>query len=376
MKAIRIIVSVVFLLVFVGAIGIGSLLFFIDPNKLKPVIAEQVQKNTGYGLLIEGQLSWSFYPRVGIKVEHIALYSPKQNRPFIDLHNVIFVTELKELLHGKQALRGDIYIASIKLASALATEAHVGLNWKDNILTLAPMTANFYTGTVSGAAHGRDLAALPHWDWDIQFKQVQIKPLLQDINGVDSKLKIAGLGNLTFQAQSQGKSQEQILNNLNGAFVYNITNGIVEGMDLNYFVQSAEAIINKQPLSTPTNLNETQFDSLVGAATIRNGMAEINTLTLTSPAFITRAHGSVNLPYQAVNLQLQITSQQEAKTQWAIPVMLTGSMARPDVRLDLTELNIMVAKKDLEKMKSKVHDEVARHLSGDAKVMMNKLLGE
>lgn len=376
MKTLRIILSVILLFVFVCAIGIGSLMFFIDPNKLKPVLAAQVQQNTGYGLVMEGKFSWSFYPRIGIKVDHLVLYSPKQATPFLDLRDVIFVTELQELLHGKQALRGDIYISSIKLLNAQATKAHVGLNWKDNVLTLAPINAGFYDGTISATAHGKNLTLLPHWDWDVQFKGVQIKPLLQDINGADSRLSITSVGNLTFQAQSQGKSREQIMSNLNGAFVYNLSNGVVDGIDLNYFVKAADAVINKQPLTAPTNLTQTDFDSLIGAATIKNGVAEVNAMTLTSSTLIARASGTVNLPYQAVNLQVQVTPQQNLKTQWAIPVMLTGSLARPDVRLDLTELNIMIAKKDLMNIKAKVSEEVNRHLSGDAKQAVNKLLGQ
>ncbi len=63
MKFLKILVSVLLLIVFVGVLAVVCLYIFIDPNKLKPVIIEEVKNQAGYDLNIEGNLSWSFIPQ-------------------------------------------------------------------------------------------------------------------------------------------------------------------------------------------------------------------------------------------------------------------------------------------------------------------------
>ncbi len=63
-----VLVPVVFLLVVVV-----GLLVFIDPNDYKQEISAQVKSASGYELQLEGDLSWSFYPQLGIKTEQVSL---------------------------------------------------------------------------------------------------------------------------------------------------------------------------------------------------------------------------------------------------------------------------------------------------------------
>ena len=71
MKWLKISFSILVLLVLISVLAIGSFLFFMDPNKLKPVIIEETKKRTGYQLAIDGVLSWSFYPNLAIKIDGI-----------------------------------------------------------------------------------------------------------------------------------------------------------------------------------------------------------------------------------------------------------------------------------------------------------------
>src|SRR3990167_9308712 len=250
MKTIKILSSIIALLVTVVVVAVACLFVFMDPNKLKPVIEQEVQKQTGYVMVIEGKLSWSFYPRLGVKIAHLTLRSPEQATPFIDLRDVNMATELKELLHGIQKLQGDVYISDIKLGGLQGQRAHIGMHWQNKVLTLQPLTLSMYQGELHGSAHGSNLSGMPKWDWNIEANQVLLKPLLIDMNGKDSKLVISGAGHLIMQGSTQGKSKEQILNNLNGSLAYDVKNGMLEGMDINYYIQSADALINKKTLPT------------------------------------------------------------------------------------------------------------------------------
>ncbi|CAG34823.1 AsmA family protein [Desulfotalea psychrophila] len=57
-------------------IGFGALFFLIDPNQLKPTIADQVKKATGRELVISGDMSWKIFPRIGFSLGETTLQSP------------------------------------------------------------------------------------------------------------------------------------------------------------------------------------------------------------------------------------------------------------------------------------------------------------
>lgn len=374
MKLIRMLFCFIGLLILVCIVVVGSLIVFFDPNKMKPVIVEEVMNKTGYQMTIEGKLSWSFFPILGVKIDRLTLSEPKQKQPFVDLSGITVATELSQLLHGNEKLQGDVHIASAKLMNVQMTNARIELHWQDNVLTMQPIIASLYDGSLEGTVHGRNLSGVPHWDWDMKFNHIQLSPLLRDVNGGETKLSIDGLGEVALQGATSGQGHDQMLSHLNGTADFSIHNGVVKGVDLNYLLQSADALINKKPITGLTNSDQTTFESLTGAALIKNGVANTNNLLLTAPAFSAKGNGSINLLYQAINFQLQVTPAQSARTQWEIPILITGSLNRPDVRLDTTEIEKYIAKQELQKVKSSVTDQIKKHVPGKAGEFLQNLI--
>ncbi len=67
---------VIYLLIFTVLLVIAAAAFVVtkvDPNDYKEKIASQVKQQTGRDLTITGDLSWSFYPTLGIEVGSLAL---------------------------------------------------------------------------------------------------------------------------------------------------------------------------------------------------------------------------------------------------------------------------------------------------------------
>ncbi|MGR5078781.1 AsmA family protein [Photobacterium swingsii] len=64
-------------LVLVVVIGIAALLALVDPNQFKPLIAEQVKKNTGRELVISGDIDWRFFPSVGLTLGETEFRNPE-----------------------------------------------------------------------------------------------------------------------------------------------------------------------------------------------------------------------------------------------------------------------------------------------------------
>lgn len=378
MRLFRILLSVMVLLVVVLAIAIGVLMYFINPNKLKPIIMAEVKKHSGYEVAMDGEFTWSFYPRLGIKVGHIQFMQPQQKTAFLNLDRVLFVTELKDLLHGNQKLRGDVYISEITIMNLHIHDAHVGLNWQNKVLNFAPMTANLYGGHFAGDVQAKNLNAIPSFTFNIKMNDVDLQPLLNDLNGADSQLKLAGMGQVELHANATGKSSEQMIASMNGTSRFAVKNGWVQGVDLNYLIKVANTIINKQPTAMPTDrMDHTVFDSFAGSATIKNGIAATNDISLLSPELLANAAGSVNLSTQIINLQVRVNPKLEVmKSPVMIPIAITGTVQRPDAHLETNELSSVIAKQKVDEVKTKVRNEIKRHVPGKTGEILQNLLGK
>lgn len=376
-RFLSVVFSIIALFVLVAIIGIVSLAYFVDPNKMRPVIVEEVMNRTGYQLAIYGKLNWKLYPTVGINVQRMTLTSPDQLEPFIDLRNVTIASELSHILHGSRHLEGDLHVADMMFMNMHIENTHIKLGWEKNVLTISPIKAYLYGGVLSGDAHGRDLNKVPEWDWNVKLDGVQLQPLLLDMNYGQSRLNVAGKGHVEMNASTSGLKRSQLITNLDGKTSFSVENGSVKGVDLNYLIESATALINRQPVTSPSdNSSATRFDSFTGAMAIKNGLASTDNLLLTAPAFTTKGAGSINLLYQAINLSVQVKPQNDNAIKWEVPVLITGTLSSPDVRLDLSEVQRFIAQTQVNKVKEKVSDEISKHVTGPAGEALQNLLGK
>lgn len=72
-KLLLLIVAVI--VVIVGAAT--ALVLFVNPNQFKPLIVEQVKKQTGLDLVIEGDIGWQFFPSIGFDIGRTELKNPQ-----------------------------------------------------------------------------------------------------------------------------------------------------------------------------------------------------------------------------------------------------------------------------------------------------------
>lgn len=376
MKFLRILVSLLLLAIVVLAVAVLGLMFFVDPNKLKPIITDMVTQKTGYRVQIDGNLSWAIYPQVGVKITHMTFTAPDGEKPFLDMQGIAIATTLTKLWHGQEQLVGDVAIDELTLMQAHAQKAHIDINWKDGVLTMKPIVAAFYNGTIQATVYGRQLQTMPAWQWDVALQNVDVKSLLQDVNQGQSKMTISGAAQLQMQGTTQGTNREQLLKNMNATAGFNLNHGGVEGADLNYLLRTADAMLNKQPIPAPTeSTNQTTFDNLTASAVIKEGVADISHIELVSPTFKAKGDGNINLLNQTINLALSVSAQQALNTPWDIPLQITGPLAGPDVRLDGGEIQKMLAKLELEKVKAKVKNEIKEHIPGKTGEFLQKMLG-
>ncbi|WP_017189377.1 AsmA family protein [Vibrio harveyi] len=74
MKKLLLIIAVPIVAILAVILG---LVIFVNPNQFKPLIVEQAQKQTGLELVIEGDISWQFFPSIGFELGRTELRNPQ-----------------------------------------------------------------------------------------------------------------------------------------------------------------------------------------------------------------------------------------------------------------------------------------------------------
>jgi len=92
-------VSLIILLV----VAIIAIISFVNPERLKPVIMQKVKQATGRELVIDGKLSWSFFPWLGVNVGHLALGNPQgfTGKNFLEVGSAKVGVQFFPLLSGR-----------------------------------------------------------------------------------------------------------------------------------------------------------------------------------------------------------------------------------------------------------------------------------
>lgn len=374
----KIVFSVIGLMIVVGVFAITCLLFFVDADKLKPVLIAEVKSKTGYDLTIDGKLTWSVYPHIAIKVHHLQLRLPLQSQVLVDASDVYLAVDMMKLwqAQSQHAFQSKIAVSHFRLVNLKLENVSANINVIQNKLTLNAITASLYGGTLQGTV-SVSLFEEPEWEWDVEANRIQLKPLLEDANGIDSKIKIDGIALFKMQAKTRGNNREKLFSQLNGNTVFTLNNGVLQGIDLNYFLQLADAILHKQPTDTLVNTKQTMFTGLSGTASVKNGIVNTNDLSLITPTFTTTAQGQIELLSRQLHFNLAIKpTLQNTKMKWDIPVLLTGDFNQPEIQLDVMGIQKIVASIEIDNLKEKAAEQIQKHIPGKTGKLLQKLLGK
>ncbi|MHB8743813.1 MAG: AsmA family protein [Sulfuricaulis sp.] len=130
-----------------------TLTLIIDPNDYKGKISEAVKEKTGRELRIDGKLSWSFFPWIGIETGRLEYANAPGfgAEPFAQIDSAGAQVELLPLLH-KQIVIDTIFLNGLKLN--LARNAAGKTNWADLISTPSKTQQTAATKPVNGLESG------------------------------------------------------------------------------------------------------------------------------------------------------------------------------------------------------------------------------
>lgn len=126
-KLIKVFVYLILTVVAVIVLAIGGIIMFVNPNQFKPQITELVQKNANVLLTIDGDIEWTFYPWLGIKVQNITVASP--NTPTVPVANIRLAQAsiLFKSLLSRELNISDVVVDGLSVT--LLKDAEGNSNW-------------------------------------------------------------------------------------------------------------------------------------------------------------------------------------------------------------------------------------------------------
>jgi AsmA protein len=301
--------------------------------------------------------------------------------------NFDFSTNSKSV-SGIQAIKivGKIKIPELQAAKLKTTDVNVNATLQDGILDLSSITASLYQGTLKSNAKVNLTTTMPQISFQSTLANVQAEPLLTDLDSQGSKLKVKGAGNIEIQATTSGLTADALASNLNGKSTFSFQNGVLDGINIGYLIDSANAFLKGQA-APAQGQNLTNFGNLTGTAQIKNGVVTNNDLTMISPRFDTKGQGTINLVSQQISYGLQVKPKVSGDTGGSInindltlPVSISGNMNNPSVKLDVGALAQYVAKQKIQqvqdKVTSKIADQIKNKVPGQAGALLQNLLGK
>lgn len=281
---------------------------------------------------------------------------------------------------------GQFKIDSIQTSKLTLHDVRMDMRYQDNILNLLPLTAKLYQGDLYSQIKIDLNGTNPHYAISANLSNIQAEPFLKELAGEAPKITLQGIGNVDLQITTAGDNSDKIVRNLNGSGKLNFNNGIINGVDIGYYIDSAYAFVKKQA-NTAIDTRKTTFGRLSATANIHDGVVSNNDMHFDSPRFDTTGKGKIDLVNKQMDYSLQtlvkkLSSQKNNLLNMydtAIPIKIAGDLSDPKIRLDMEALIKTVGQKQFdnvkEKLQEQVTDKVKEQLKGKAGELLNNFLG-
>lgn len=299
--------------------------------------------------------------------------------------------QVKVLNFSAPRITGSFHMAVARFSQLKMSDVQVKANFQQGVLQLNPVTAQLYQGKLAGETTIRLTESIPHIALKANLTQVDIASLLNDLSLNDRKIKIKGMGNINVDISTMGANQAAILNHLNGTVSLKVSDGIMTGVDVGYWVDTADALVNKQS-PTAKNTEATPFGTLTATAALKNGVISNTDLLLDAARLEAKGSGTIDLPAQQIRYTLVASAKQLDKNRqkndfWhiyglSVPIQVTGSLQNPAIRLDTSALLKQAVQKEVgqvkeklqEKIKQQIPDKLQQQLKDKAGSLLQNLL--
>ena len=258
----------------------------------------------------------------------------------------------------KLNLQGKLQLGKLKVSGLHAADIRLVVSAKEGKLRIDPLRAALYQGLLETRLSldaGREPARL---HLKTALTGLQAGPLLKDLLDDDY---ISGKANVTIDLRGQGATFLQLRKTLNGKAAFRFEDGAVKGINIGQMLRKAEATLTGKKLPKEEEPLKTDFSELKGTFLIKDGIVTNRDLSAKAPILRVSGEGTVNLVTEAIDYRIVTavvgtTAGQGGKELQelkglSIPIRITGTLAKPRIKEDLTSALKAKAQADLEKKK-------------------------
>jgi AsmA protein len=282
----------------------------------------------------------------------------------------------------KLVMDGQLKVGNLIVSNAKIQDLVLKVAAKNGIINLNPMSLKMYSGNAAGNAALNVQTDTPKTSLNLNVKDIQVNPLLQDVAGKDI---LEGTTNARLSLSMVGDNAALIKKSLNGSGKLVFNDGAIKGIDLAAMVRNVKVAFGLAEKSAQRP--KTDFAELSAPFTIKNGLVNTPQTSLKSPLLRVIASGNADLVNETLDLRVQpkivgTVKGQGDETQRSgimVPVVVSGTFAAPKFRPDLKsaatqELRQKVLESD--KVKEALDKEDMKPIKEKTKGLLKGLLGE
>lgn len=264
------------------------------------------------------------------------LGTPDRPREEIDLDKVgVPLRTLRQL-----TLDGHLHVGSLTLLGAKAGNLDLTVASAGGLMTLKPLTATLYGGSVEAAltvdardANGED----PVVSEDFTIKGLQVDGLGQDLF---KAAKLSGSLDAVGSLRGQGRLIGELRRTVSGKLGFEVKGGAVEGVNLWDAIVREYARQQGQPVPAAA-APRTEFTDLRGSASVSRGMMTNRDFTAALSGLNLSGAGKLDLTDLTLDYQLKgrVTGSAPGAAGLkgsVVPLHVTGTLGRISVQPDLS----------------------------------------
>ena len=248
---------------------------------------------------------------------------------------------------------GNLRIGEFQVNNIKAANLRMTLRAAGEQVQVAPMTAALYGGTMNASATVD--ANAQTYTIKNTLSNVQINPLMKDAINKDL---LEGRGNVVLDVSTKGALPSALKRALNGSVSVRLQDGAIKGINIAERIRNAKQILAMRQGAEGANKSEkTDFSEMSLSATIANGVATSDDLSLASPLLRAKGAGKVDIGASTIDYtvrpKLVATAKgQESKTYEQLggiemPVQIYGALDAPQFKPDYAAAAMSLAKSEI-----------------------------
>ena len=191
--------------------------------------------------------------------------------------------------------------------------------------------------------------------------------------------RISGHGDADAVLAGTGNTYEAILRSLGGKIEFNVKEGAVNGVDLSYELQSAQALLQKQLPPPRPGSARTLFNTFSGSANLDKGVLRNDDLSIETDYLRTHGKGTLDLGTKRIDYRLVASiyklppggAQGNGKVA-DIPLLLTGNLGNLKIRPDLEALAAARVRQEVNDRLQGKQDELRKKLGDKLKDLLGR----